>query len=112
METPFRLEHTEPDQVYKTNDPNLPEEEECIEYDYYEVNVEKTLSTSVFIRVLKGTEFKKMDRNEMDKIITKAVSETVSSYDWDDPWNNEFEIGCINQITEKVAAEFNTYEYN
>lgn len=103
----FKLEYTEPDKVYLTSDgaDQVPPEPE---YDYYEVEVEKTLTSSVFIRVPKGLDPKALDPRVKQGIIDDAAAD-IASYDWDEDGIDGFN---WRGITEDDALMYEVYEFD
>lgn len=108
METPFKLEYTEPDQIYKVNDPDAAEPEP--EYDYYEIEVEKTSTTQVYIKVPKGLNINELDYKEKTQLLKEAVDETVARYDWSD--SDYYDWYSSRLVSEDTAEQFDVYEYN
>jgi len=108
METPFKLEYTEPDQVYKINDPNASEPEP--EYDYFEVEVEKIPTTQVYIKVPKGLDINKLPYKEKNQLLKDAVEETIARYDWVD--SDDYDWYSSRPVSEDEAEQFDIYEYN
>ena len=66
----------------------------CDEYQYYEVDVTKTVSSKVYIRVPKGEEISLWD----DQLIKRATRKTIDKFDWVDPGHENINIQNINPI--------------
>ena len=101
--TDFKLEYTEPDNVYETVD-TKPQEQQ---YRYYEIAVSRKQITWVNVRVPHDKELN--FRNSYD-IAVAAVDELVRDYDWEDESPREFEVESIKAVTEDEATDYDVYE--
>lgn len=78
------------------------------EYKYVEIEVTRTESTSVFLKVPKDWRYEwQRDKN----MLVKAVKETVDTYDWDNyGWEHRIEVQSQSTVSEDVANDYTVFD--
>jgi hypothetical protein len=102
----LKLEYTEPDKVYETVDTIKNEQPQ---YRYYEVEVSRRQIAYVTVRVPYDQKFDYRTSNSQ-KIVAKAVDETVQNYEWENEYPQSIEIEGIKEMTEDEATVYDVYE--
>jgi hypothetical protein len=79
---------------------------------YLEVEVTRTQTAIVYLRVPHNFDMNKIKRNGgKDSILSRACVNTLSSYDWDDTgWENDVGWNCIKEVPEHAARAYDVYE--
>lgn len=78
------------------------------EYKYVELEITRTESTSVFLKVPKDWQF---EERRDKKMLVKAVKETVDTYDWDNyGWEHRIEVESQRTVSEDDANDYTVFD--
>jgi hypothetical protein len=110
----LKLEYTKPDEVYKTTDAFHPKEEveEVEEVQplprFFRVDIEKILESTIYIQTPHDVDLNNLQGYEKRRIISDAVNELLTIYDWDD--HDLIDINRVDEITEEHTKGYDVYE--
>ena len=86
--------------------PRLPEKPP---FKYLEIEVTRTESSTVYLKVPQDFDRKSITRKS--DILAKACKKTLSDYDWDHyGWEQDIECQSVKEVSENDATAYNVYE--
>ena len=83
-------------------------------FKYLEIEVTRTQSSIVFVKVPYNIDMTKLRRGSgTDSIISKACAQTLQESDWDSyGWKHDVEVQSIKEVTEEEATAYEVYVVN